>query len=289
MYTDPYQVLEVDPNASLDDVKKAYRRLSRIYHPDANVNNPNAAEAEEKFKQIQAAYQQILDEKEHGTSYGHGSSQGTYGPGSSRGYYGSYNSGQGQYSGYGQYNGNGQYYEQDQYSGQGAGGQYGFGKEFDDFFNSFFGGQASQSGSYSGNGQNSGRGYTYSSNPDTDNYLKAATNYINSRHYQEALNVLNQMNDRPAHWYYLSAFTHKALGNMVTALEHATQAVSMDGSNYQYRALLDQLRYGSQQYQTRGQQYSGTACSTNHFCLDMLLLNLACNCCCNGAMGGFRF
>ena len=74
----PYQILGVSETASMDEVKKAYRKLSRIYHPDANVNNPNKDQAEAKFKEIQAAYQQIVDEKEHGgnrTSYGQGGYQ----------------------------------------------------------------------------------------------------------------------------------------------------------------------------------------------------------------------
>ena len=53
--TDPYSVLGVSRDASADEIKKAYRKLSRIYHPDANVNNPNKAQAEEKFKEIQYA------------------------------------------------------------------------------------------------------------------------------------------------------------------------------------------------------------------------------------------
>ena len=65
---DPYEVLGVSRNASDDEIKKAYRTLSRKYHPDANVNNPNAAQAEEKFKQVQAAYDQIMKEKEQGYS-----------------------------------------------------------------------------------------------------------------------------------------------------------------------------------------------------------------------------
>ena len=65
----PYTVLGVPENASEEEIKKAYRTLSRKYHPDANVNNPNKAEAEEKFKEIQQAYQQIMQEREHGTSY----------------------------------------------------------------------------------------------------------------------------------------------------------------------------------------------------------------------------
>lgn len=63
--SDPYQVLGVDRNASDEEVKKAYRELARKYHPDANINNPNKAQAEEKFKEVQAAYQQIMYERQH--------------------------------------------------------------------------------------------------------------------------------------------------------------------------------------------------------------------------------
>ncbi len=76
----PYQILGVSENADMDEIKKAYRKLSRIYHPDANVNNPNKDQAEAKFKEIQSAYQQIVNERERGTnsSYGGSYGQGTY-------------------------------------------------------------------------------------------------------------------------------------------------------------------------------------------------------------------
>ena len=53
--TDPYSVLEVSRDASDDEIKKAYRNLSRKYHPDTNINNPNKDQAEAKFKEVQQA------------------------------------------------------------------------------------------------------------------------------------------------------------------------------------------------------------------------------------------
>ena len=47
----PYGVLGVSPSATDEEIKKAYRALSRKYHPDANINNPNKMQAEEKFKE----------------------------------------------------------------------------------------------------------------------------------------------------------------------------------------------------------------------------------------------
>ena len=65
--TDPYSVLGVPRSASDEEIKKAYRTLSRKYHPDANINNPNKDRAEEMFKQVQQAYSQIMKEKDpHG-------------------------------------------------------------------------------------------------------------------------------------------------------------------------------------------------------------------------------
>ena len=51
---DPYSILGISRDASDEEVKKAYRKMSRKYHPDANIDNPNKEQAEEKFKQVQA-------------------------------------------------------------------------------------------------------------------------------------------------------------------------------------------------------------------------------------------
>ena len=68
--SDPYSILGISRNATDEEIKKAYRKLSRKYHPDANINNPNKEQAEEKFKEVQQAYEQIMKEREQGSSYG---------------------------------------------------------------------------------------------------------------------------------------------------------------------------------------------------------------------------
>ena len=78
---DPYKVLGIAPGATDEEIKRAYRNLSRKYHPDANVNNPDRAQAEEKFKEVQMAYDQIMKQKQQGYSYGSG-----YGGGGAYGY-----------------------------------------------------------------------------------------------------------------------------------------------------------------------------------------------------------
>lgn len=57
-FTDYYKELELERGASEDEVKKAFRRLARQYHPDANPDNPDA---EERFKKISEAYEVLGD------------------------------------------------------------------------------------------------------------------------------------------------------------------------------------------------------------------------------------
>jgi len=81
--TDPYKALGVTPSASNDEIKRAYRELSRKYHPDSNVDNPLADLAAEKFKEVQQAYDQIMKEREGGYS---NSSEGGYTSGANTSY-----------------------------------------------------------------------------------------------------------------------------------------------------------------------------------------------------------
>ncbi len=75
--TDPYQVLGVDRDASDEEIKRAYRRLAKQYHPDANPGDEAAAK---KMQQINDAYDQIKNpEKYRGPQYAGYNPYGAYG------------------------------------------------------------------------------------------------------------------------------------------------------------------------------------------------------------------
>ena len=91
--SNPYEVLGVPENASDEQIKKAYRKLAKQYHPDNYVDNPLKDLADSKMKEINEAYDTIQKERASGTGYTGRSSGGSYGFG---GYghnpYGSYGS-----------------------------------------------------------------------------------------------------------------------------------------------------------------------------------------------------
>ena len=73
--SDPYSVLGVSPDASDEEIKKAYRELARKYHPDNYQNNPLADLAEEKMKEVNEAYDAI-NKMRSGGGYSNGGSYG---------------------------------------------------------------------------------------------------------------------------------------------------------------------------------------------------------------------
>lgn len=198
----PYDVLGLSPGATDEEIKKAYRALSRKYHPDANINNPNREQAEERFKEIQQAYNQIMQEKQQGSSFsGYGSAR---------------------YSGY--------------------------------------------------------RGFDRRT--EETPMMQAAANYLANRCYQEALNVLNNVSEHSARWYYYCAVAHAGIGNNVTAREYAEQAVRLEPSNIEYRQFQQQLNFGGTWYSSMGESYGRPYEGFSRFCMSMVLMNMFCTCCC---------
>lgn len=125
-FVDYYKILELDKNAGDAEIKKAYRKLARKYHPDLNPNDVNA---KKKFQQINEANEVLSDpeKRKKYDKYGKDWQQGE-----------EYERQQKQYAG-----GRGQY--------AGSSGQFAGGEDFSDFFESMFGGGG---GDFSRGGRN---------------------------------------------------------------------------------------------------------------------------------------
>jgi molecular chaperone DnaJ len=222
MIQDPYSVLELQNGASMDEVKAAYQKLAKKYHPDLNPGNKAA---EEKMRSINAAYEQIKI----------GATGGPYG--------------------HQERPDQGRHYEEP-FGGYGP---------FADIFAEIF-----------------GNGWQRSSQ-DTDSDSRAiqqAIMYLQNRQYHEAELVLSQVSDKNAQWYYLSAHANAGLGNRVTALNHAREAVRLNPNNPEYRQLLNQFERGGTTYRQTGQSRGYTMRNLGRNLLSLILLQLTCLFCC---------
>lgn len=65
---DPYKVLGIDPETSDDDIKRAYREMARKYHPDNYAGSPLADLAETRMKEINEAYDLVMESRSNGGS-----------------------------------------------------------------------------------------------------------------------------------------------------------------------------------------------------------------------------
>jgi curved DNA-binding protein len=138
-FIDYYSILGLDKNASADDIKKAYRKLARKYHPDMN---PNDTQAHQKFQQINEANEVLSDPDkrkkydEYGENWKHAEEYEKARQQQSQ---------NGGFAGYGDFGG---------FGGQSGGGyNYSFSGddgEFSDFFESLFGGRGGRTSGRTG-------------------------------------------------------------------------------------------------------------------------------------------
>ena len=260
MTRNPFEVLGLSPSSTEDEIKSAYRKLAKKYHPDLN---PGDKVAEQKMKEVNEAYAEAIRIKKNGGTwqpdpgYGGYSGYGSSAGGQYSGSYGSYGS-----SSYGRntYSGNRQQYQSNPFE------TFGF-----DPFAEFFGG--------TGRSQTQFRTRNYA-NPE----LKTVENHVLAQRYQEAMNLLNRIPDHGADWHALYARADLGMGNRISALDHARQAVRMAPGDLDYQEMLNGMEAGRQEYrrtrQDGGYTFGSQICS-NPF-LSCCAMNIVLNLCCGG-------
>lgn len=255
MVNEPHKVLGVSENATQDEIKKAYRKMAKQYHPDLHPNDPAA---EKKMNEINQAYDQLTNPEKYAAKkaqqqqqhnpYGYGSygggSYGGYGYGGSQNSYGGYNQSGSQQSS----NGGWQYYEFD----------------FGDIFG-FGGGQSS---------------YSRPQYEDSDGYeFRSAVDAINNRNYQEAVRILVYIpsDRRNGRWYYLSALANHGLNNTVQAVDHIKKAMQMEPDNAAYKQVYNQFTRSAHTYERTAKSYGMNPMATmGQMCCTFYFMSMCC-------------
>lgn len=255
MIEDPYKVLEVSRDADKDEIKKAYRRMAKKYHPDLHPNDPKAAE---KMNEINEAYDMLSNPEKYRQR------QQTGGQNSYSGY--NRQSTQGGYNGYGGYSQQGSQGSYGGYGQQSSYGGYGSFGDFDDFF---------------GFGRSYGEPPKPAPEPQDSSDIRQAVDFINMKQYGYASQTLNTVvsSRRNARWFYLSALANNGLGNSILASEQIQKAVEMEPGNQVYRQTQQWLRRAGSTYTESGQEFQKYAEGFNQMCLSFCALQFFCTFC----------
>ena len=262
MPNDPFAVLGVTSSATEDEIKAAYRKLAKKYHPDLN---PGDKAAEQKMREVNEAYTRALQIKKTGQDpyrnpYGSGSSD-------SSGYYNPFGQ-----SFWGNTGSQGDSYHQNSYGGDGSQGGNPFGDFGFDPFSAFFGGQQA----YQQQTRYRTRAYA---NPE----LKTAESHVLSNRFNEAVSLLNRIPTHDADWHALYARADLGLGNRISALDHARAAVRLAPDDDEFRMLLNTIESGRQTYRrsrSNGYDFRSAICANP--CLTCCVMNMFLNCCLGG-------
>ena len=244
MVEDPYQILGIPHGATEAEIKKAYRKKAKEYHPDLHPNDPVAIK---KMQEVNEAYDMLMNPEKY-------VARNAQQQRSSQQQHSSHNQGGSQNSrGY-----------------QGTGGWYSDfgGFDFEDFFGGF--------GFSDAGGQQAARPQVeYGDSPTIQRVVQA----INNRQYQSAVNLLTNVTStgRNARWYYLSAVANHGLGNTVQAMDHIQRAIKLDPNNRSYQQLYRQYRQAEQTYETNAQGFDMGAMQIQKVCMGLCLAQMFCN------------
>lgn len=243
MVQDPYKVLGISEGASKEEIKKAYRRKAKEYHPDLHPDDPAAAA---KMNEVNEAYDMLNNpekyrkQEQQRNKYQRQESQ----------------------QGYGQ-----QGYNQQGYNQQGGWYSGGFGYyDFEDLF---------------GFGRNEQPQRPTTEAGDSSD-IRQAIDLINMGQYQYANQTLNSIvsNERNARWFYLSALANHGLKNDMLAEEQIRKAIQMDPNNMIYQRTLRSMSQAGNMYQQAGQEYQQYNMDMGSMCTRFCLTYMFCMFCC---------
>lgn len=240
MVTDPYRVLGISRDASKEEIKKAYRKKAKEYHPDLH---PNDSKAAEKMNEINEAYDMLSNPEK----YQKRESQGT-----------------------GTSHSQGGYYQRTSYGGstnQGYGGQGSFwGFDFEDMFG--FGARTQPLHK------------PVKESNDTEEIRQAVDYICMERYElaNRILNQVISSR-RNARWHYLNALTNHGLGNQIKALEEIRKAVQMEPDNQLYRQTYSSMNRTGNEYQSAGEEFRKAAEGMERYCMSFCAMHFFCTFC----------
>lgn len=244
MVTDPYSVLGISRDADKDEIKRAYRKKAKEYHPDLHPDDPKAAE---KMNEINEAYDMLSNpekyqkQEQSRANYGNASQGGTY----NQNPYGN-TSRQQEYGDYGDF--------------------WGFG--FEDIF---------------GFGQRQQPLQKPIRQPEDNEDISKVVDAICMGRYEYANQILNQSisSERNARWHYLSSLANHGMGNEIRALEEMQKALQMEPQNQVYKQSYASMRQTGNAYAS-GQDFHKYADGMQKYCTGLCLAQffcMYCRCC----------